>query len=84
MDITGLDAVCDHPVAKGKQLEEFTKKYNMLSKEEIKNSFEASCKDLLSILGQAVPCIGCRRRSVYQLELFDKFEIRRFIQFVNT
>ncbi|XP_012176489.1 gametogenetin-binding protein 2-like isoform X3 [Bombus affinis] len=33
----------------------------MLTKEEIKASFEVTCKDMLAILGQAVPCVGCRR-----------------------
>jgi len=62
MDINGLGVICDSPVIRGKQFEEFRKKYNMLTKEEIKASFEVTCKDMLAILVQAEPCVGCRRR----------------------
>lgn len=62
MDINGLGAICDSPLVCGKELDEFTRKLNMLTKEEIKASFEVTCKDMLAILGQAVPCVGCRRR----------------------
>ncbi|XP_043273261.1 gametogenetin-binding protein 2-like [Venturia canescens] len=61
MDLNNLGAVSDNPLVRGKQLEEFTKKLDILSKEEIKASFEVTCKDMLAILGQAVPCVGCRR-----------------------
>lgn len=61
MDISDLGVICDRPPIEGKQLEEFMKKYNMLTKEEIKASFEVTCKDLLAILVQAEPCVGCRR-----------------------
>lgn len=62
MDVNGLGAVCDGPLVRGKQLDEFSRKLNMLTKEEAKASFEVTCKDMLAILGQAVPCVGCRRR----------------------
>ncbi|XP_046484127.1 gametogenetin-binding protein 2-like [Neodiprion pinetum] len=61
MDVNGLGAVCDGPLVRGKQLDEFSRKLNMLTKEEAKASFEVTCKDMLAILGQAVPCVGCRR-----------------------
>ncbi|XP_017791678.1 PREDICTED: gametogenetin-binding protein 2-like [Habropoda laboriosa] len=61
MDIHDLGAICDSPLVCGKELDEFTRKLNMLTKEEIKASFEVTCKDMLAILGQAVPCVGCRR-----------------------
>lgn len=61
MDINGLEAICDSPLVCGKELDEFTRKLNMLTKEEIKASFEVTCKDMLAILGQVVPCVGCRR-----------------------
>lgn len=62
MDISNLGAVSDSPLVRGKQLDEFTRKLDMLTKEEIKASFEVTCKDILAILGQAEPCVGCRRR----------------------
>ncbi|GAB1866733.1 Gametogenetin-binding protein 2-like [Camponotus japonicus] len=61
MDISNLKAVSDSPLVRGKQLDEFTRKLDMLTKEEIKASFEITCKDMLTILGQTEPCIGCRR-----------------------
>ncbi|KMQ96750.1 gametogenetin-binding protein 2-like protein [Lasius niger] len=61
MDISNLGAVSDSPLVRGKQLDEFTRKFDMLTKEEIKASFEVTCKDMLAILGQTEPCIGCRR-----------------------
>ncbi|CAK9812187.1 Gametogenetin-binding protein 2-like [Anthophora quadrimaculata] len=61
MDIHDLGAICDSPLVCGKELDEFTRKLRMLTKEEIKASFEVTCKDMLAILGQAVPCVGCRR-----------------------
>ncbi|KAL6435222.1 hypothetical protein ACFW04_005356 [Cataglyphis niger] len=61
MDISKLGAVSDSPLIRGKQLDEFTRKLNLLTKEEIKASFEVTCKDMLAILGQAEPCVGCRR-----------------------
>ncbi|XP_066589135.1 gametogenetin-binding protein 2-like isoform X2 [Prorops nasuta] len=61
MDINNLGAICDNPLIRGKQLDEFSKKLDMLSKEELKASFEVSSKDMLAILGQAVPCVGCRK-----------------------
>lgn len=62
MDISDLRAICDNPLVRGKQLDEFMRKLDMLTKEEIKASFKVTCKDMLAILGEAVPCIGCRRR----------------------
>lgn len=62
MDISGLGAICDNPLINGKQLEEFTKKFALLTTEEIKESFEVTCKHIIDILNEAEPCVGCRRR----------------------
>ena len=62
MDINDLGAICDSPLVCGKELDEFIRKLNILTKEEIKASFEVTCKDMLVVLSQAVPCVGCRRR----------------------
>ncbi|KAK1133649.1 hypothetical protein K0M31_011442 [Melipona bicolor] len=61
MDINDLGAICDSPLVCGKELDEFIRKLNILTKEEIKASFEVTCKDMLVVLSQAVPCVGCRR-----------------------
>lgn len=61
---------CDNPVVRGKALEEFSRKYNVLTIEEVREALQVNCKDLLSILSQTVPCVGCRRsveRVFYQL-----------------
>ena len=62
MDITGLGAICDNPLINGKQLDEFTKKFALLTMEEIKTSFAVTCKKIVEILSAAEPCVGCRRR----------------------
>ncbi|XP_011140169.1 gametogenetin-binding protein 2 isoform X2 [Harpegnathos saltator] len=69
MDIKNLGAICDNPIIRGKYLQEFVKKLEILTKEEIKASFEVTCKDMLAILSETVPCVGCRR-SVERL-LYD-------------
>lgn len=64
MDIKNLGAICDNPIIRGKHLTEFVKKLKILTKEEIKASFEVTCKDMLTILSETVPCVGCRKRYV--------------------
>ncbi|XP_015121952.1 gametogenetin-binding protein 2-like [Diachasma alloeum] len=61
MDLSSLGYICESPLVRGKHLDEFTRKLNILTKDEIKGSFEVSHKDMLDILRQAVPCVGCRR-----------------------
>ncbi|XP_057321516.1 gametogenetin-binding protein 2-like [Microplitis mediator] len=61
MDLNNLGYINESPLVKGKQLEEFMRKLEMLTKEEVKASFEVTHKDILSILSQTVPCVGCRR-----------------------
>ncbi|XP_034946230.1 gametogenetin-binding protein 2-like [Chelonus insularis] len=61
MDLNNLGYINENPLARGKPLDEFIKKLNVLTKDEVKASFKATNKDILSILGQAVPCVGCRR-----------------------
>lgn len=70
MDLNSMNLGCDNPVVKGKALEEFTRKYNVLTIDEVREALQVNCKDLLSILSQTVPCVGCRRsveRVFYQL-----------------
>ncbi|XP_020293016.1 gametogenetin-binding protein 2-like isoform X3 [Pseudomyrmex gracilis] len=61
MDISNLEAIYDSPLVRGKQLDDFMRKFDMLTKKEIKASFKITCKDIVAILGQAEPCVGCRR-----------------------
>jgi len=59
-----MGLVCDNPVVRGKELDDFLRKFNVLTSSELKCAFEVTCKDLLRILSQTVPCVGCRRRLV--------------------
>ncbi|XP_034239515.1 gametogenetin-binding protein 2-like [Thrips palmi] len=70
MDLNSMNLGCDNPTVKGNALEEFSRKYNVLTINEVREALQVSCKDLLSILSQTVPCVGCRRsveRVFYQL-----------------
>ena len=62
MDVKGLDLICESPLIRGKQLEEFSSNFDTLTNEEAKASFEGTYKDLMDVLGECVPCVGCRRR----------------------
>lgn len=59
-----MGLVCDSPMIRGKELDDFLRKFNVLTPSEMKSAFEVTCKDLLGILSQTVPCVGCRRRLV--------------------
>lgn len=70
MDLNAKGLVFDHQNVRGKDLEEFTRKYNILSQEELKKSLEVTRSEFISVLSQSVPCVGCRRsveRLYYQL-----------------
>lgn len=72
MDLNSKGLVFDHPLVKGKELEEFTRKYSILSADELKKSLEVDRTEFMSVLSQSVPCVGCRRsveRLHYQLML---------------
>lgn len=72
MDLNSKGLVFDHPSIKGKLLDEFTAKYNILSQDELKSSLEVSSTEFTSVVRQNVPCVGCRRsveRLFYQLML---------------
>ncbi|KDR09742.1 Gametogenetin-binding protein 2 [Zootermopsis nevadensis] len=65
-----MGLVCDNPMVRGKELDDFLRKFSVLTSSEMKSAFEVTCKDLLGILSQSVPCVGCRRsveRLFYQL-----------------
>ncbi|XP_058826187.1 gametogenetin-binding protein 2-like [Topomyia yanbarensis] len=72
MDLNSKGLVFDQPPIKGLELEEFTKKYQLLSLAELRVSLQVSTTDFTAILSQNVPCVGCRRsveRLFYQLML---------------
>ncbi|PSN40613.1 hypothetical protein C0J52_09229 [Blattella germanica] len=61
MDLSRMGLVCESPTIKGKELEEFTKKYNILSPTEMQHAFAVEMKEISDIVDQTVPCVGCRR-----------------------
>lgn len=70
MDLNSVAYVYDHNRVGRKELEEFLQKFSFLTPEEARTAFQVTCKDLLSVLSQTVPCVGCRRsveRLFYQL-----------------
>jgi hypothetical protein len=62
MDLSDTAVLYDSPTPKGKELDNFMLKYNMLTLDDVQNAFQVTCKDLLEILSQTIPCVGCRRR----------------------
>lgn len=62
MDLSHRGLICDNMQVKGRELTEFVRKYRSLTEDEVLDAFQVTCKDLLSILNQTVPCVGCRRR----------------------
>ncbi|XP_026677500.1 gametogenetin-binding protein 2-like [Diaphorina citri] len=61
LDLSGLNLVCDNASVRGRQLEEFMKKYTVLDLEEVTQAFQVTYKHCLDILNQTIPCIGCRK-----------------------
>nr|CAD7194824.1 unnamed protein product [Timema douglasi] len=61
MDLNYMGFICDNPMVRGKELEEFTRKYNVMTQSELKKAFSVGYHDLMQVLSQTVPCVGCRR-----------------------
>lgn len=47
---------------KNKDLEDFLHKYNFLSAWELRSALQITIKDVINILNESIPCVGCRRR----------------------
>lgn len=62
MDLNELDLVRENVSLKNKDMEEFCRKYQLLSPHELKNAFQITIKDVVNILSESIPCVGCRRR----------------------
>ncbi|KAK4875598.1 hypothetical protein RN001_012020 [Aquatica leii] len=73
MDLKSMGLVCDNRHIKGKEVEEFTRKLNILTDSELRAALQVTKQDMLRVLNQAVPCVGCRRsveRFYYQLSKY--------------
>lgn len=44
------------------EMDQFLKKFKMLTKAELETALRVSPEDFVSVLNQMVPCVGCRRR----------------------
>ncbi|KPI91656.1 Gametogenetin-binding protein 2-like [Papilio xuthus] len=70
MDLKTMGLICDNPQVKGREYEEFMRKYRILSTEELKAALRVDASDIFNVLNQSIPCVGCRRsveRLFYQL-----------------
>ncbi|CAG4988576.1 unnamed protein product [Parnassius apollo] len=70
MDLNTMGLICDNPQVKGREYEEFMRKYRILSTEELKAALRVDASDIFNVLNQSIPCVGCRRsveRLFYQL-----------------
>lgn len=62
MDLKSIGLISDNQPVKGKELEEFSRKMNILTEEELSRALEVSRSEILDVLNQNVTCVGCRRR----------------------
>ncbi|KAH8311490.1 hypothetical protein KR044_006624 [Drosophila immigrans] len=62
MDLNSKGLVIDSPQIRGRELEEFSRKFNLLTETERKQSLEIDSSSFISVLNQCVQCVGCRRR----------------------
>ncbi|XP_062552982.1 gametogenetin-binding protein 2-like [Armigeres subalbatus] len=72
MDLNSKGLVFDQPLVRGQELDEFTRKYRVLTPAELRLSLNVPTIEFTSVLSQNVPCVGCRRsveRLFYQLML---------------
>ncbi|EDV93236.1 gametogenetin-binding protein 2-like [Drosophila grimshawi] len=62
MDLNSKGLVIDSPQIRGRELEEFSRKFNLLTEMERQQSLEIDSGGFISVLNQCVQCVGCRRR----------------------
>lgn len=70
MDLKSVGLVSDNQQIKGKELEDFSRKMSLLTEDELGSSLEVSRSEILKVLNQAVPCVGCRRRYMFDYYLY--------------
>lgn len=71
MDLSAKGLVYDRDPIGGSKLQEFTKKFNLLTPNELRTSLSVSSTEFQTVLSQNVPCVGCRRsveRLYYQID----------------
>ncbi|XP_049823669.1 gametogenetin-binding protein 2-like isoform X2 [Aethina tumida] len=61
MDVQGSGIISDNKILRGRELEEFERKWRVLSMTELDNALHINKDELMHVLNQNVPCVGCRR-----------------------
>ncbi|XP_046964605.1 gametogenetin-binding protein 2-like [Vanessa cardui] len=70
MDLSTMGLIFDSPQVKGREYDEFIRKYRTLTTDELKSALRVDASDIFNVLNQSIPCVGCRRsveRLFYQL-----------------
>ncbi|XP_017143780.1 gametogenetin-binding protein 2-like [Drosophila miranda] len=62
MDLNSKGLVIDSPLIRGRDLEEFSRKFRLLTEAERRQSLEIDSASFMAVLNQCVQCVGCRRR----------------------
>uniref|UniRef100_A0A6P4FV82 Gametogenetin-binding protein 2-like isoform X1 n=1 Tax=Drosophila rhopaloa TaxID=1041015 RepID=A0A6P4FV82_DRORH len=62
MDLNSKGLVIDSPLIRGRDLEEFSRKFKLLTEAERRQSLEIDSESFMAVLNQCVQCVGCRRR----------------------
>ncbi|XP_017130852.1 gametogenetin-binding protein 2-like [Drosophila elegans] len=62
MDLNSKGLVIDSPMIRGRDLEEFSRKFKLLTEAERRQSLEIDSESFMMVLNQCVQCVGCRRR----------------------
>lgn len=62
MDLNTMGLICDNPQVKGREYEDFMRKYRILTTDELKAALDVDATDIFEVLNQSIPCVGCRRR----------------------
>ncbi|XP_016954240.3 gametogenetin-binding protein 2-like [Drosophila biarmipes] len=62
MDLNSKGLVIDSPTIRGRDLEEFSRKFKLLTEAERRQSLEIDSASFMAVLNQCVQCVGCRRR----------------------
>ena len=53
---------CDQMAIKQRDLERFIQRFHALTSDEIAVALMVTSKEILNLLSQMVPCVGCRKR----------------------
>lgn len=62
MDLKDVDLFNSCERIDNKELEDFKNKYLSLNPGELFEAFRVDVKDVLNIVSESIPCVGCRRR----------------------